>query len=549
MKKFLVSLFPVLLLLLFFYLPLANLLAEGLTLEGAFNPDPLFEILSDPYYWDVIRFTAAQAIYSTLLSLVIGLAGAWILTRYEFRGRKLLRSLTAIPFVLPAITVVSGFLVFFGNNGFLNQILMNLFGLENPPLRILYSLRGIVLAHAFYNAPIVIRMVEARWSSIDHSYEESASIAGAGGWTIFRKILLPLLVPAIATSSALVFIFCFLSFPIVLTLGGAQFSTVEVEIYTLVQTLGKYRLGAALALIEILLSLSFTYFYLRIEDLFSVEILSLRTRRRESFFRGGLDPAKLFALCYGILATILFLGPMLGVLYHSFTAVGSFTLDWYKKLFFPGYQALIGAVPLEAIINSLLFALGAAVLSAVIGIPVAYALARTRIKGKKVFDTLAMAPLGVSSVALGFAFLEGFVYGPFSILSRPLIIIIVHSVLAYPFFIRAVAPALGRLERELIESAKLAGANRWNLFWIIELPMIRGSLLAGLAFAFAISMGEMSATIMLVRPGLKTIPIAIYELIGAREFGTASAMSILLIFIVGLGFYVIDRLGGDFWRK
>ena len=314
MKKSVWLIIPVSLLLLFFYLPLANLLGEGIWLDGTLDPGPLVDLLSDPYYWDVFEFTAGQAVYSTLLSLIIGLIGAWILTRYRFPGRNTVKSLTAIPFVLPAITVVSGFLTFFGNNGFLNRALMELFSLETPPLRILYSLQGIVLAHAFYNAPIVTRLVEARWSEIDPSYEESAAIAGAGTWKTFRKITLPLLAPALAASSALVFIFCFLSFPIVLTLGGARFSTVEVEIYTLVQTLGEYRLGAALALVEIFFSLGFTYLYLNLENRFTVEMISLKTRVRESLFSGGVDGPKIFAFLFALPAGVLFLGPVLGVI-------------------------------------------------------------------------------------------------------------------------------------------------------------------------------------------------------------------------------------------
>ncbi|MBS3736930.1 MAG: iron ABC transporter permease [Candidatus Bipolaricaulota bacterium] len=548
MKKTTFLILPLSLLLLFFYLPLANLLKEGIWGITGFNPGPLVDLLSDPYYWDVISFTAKQAIYSTALSLAVGLPGAWILTRYEFQGRGLVRSLTAVPFVLPAITVVSGFLAFFGNNGFLNRALMQFFALDNPPLKILYSLRGIVLAHAFYNAPIVTRVVEARWADLDPTYEESAALSGANVWQSFRKILLPLLAPSIAASSALVFIFCFLSFPIVLALGGARFSTLEVEIYILVQTLGEYELGAALALVEIFLSLTFTYFYLRMESFFSVETLGLRSRRREKLFGGGVDFPKLLTFVFAILAAILFLGPVLGVLYRSFTASGSLTLNWFRRLFLPGYHALIGASPLGTIGNSLGFALGAALLSAVIGTPLAYFLARTRFRGRAIFDAIAMAPLGVSSVALGFAFSEGFVSGPIIKLPRPMVIIVAHSVLAYPFFIRTAVPALSSLEREIIESAQLAGADRWNLLWRIELPLIRKSLLAGLAFAFAISLGEMSATIMLVRPGLKTMPIAIYELISAREFGTASAMSVVLISVVGLAFYIMERTGRNFWK-
>jgi thiamine transport system permease protein len=160
-----------------------------------------------------------------------------------------------------------------------------------------------------------------------------------------------------------------------------------------------------------------------------------------------------------------------------------------------------------------------------------------------------MAPLGVSSVALGFALLLVFLKGPLAAGGRPTAIIIAHSILAYPFFIRAVVPVLESIERNLIEAARSLGATKWRTFLDVELPLVSRGILVGAVFAFAISLGEMSATIMLIRPKLSTIPVTIYNLIGARKFGGASAMSVLLILVTGIAFVLIERFGERVFRR
>jgi ABC-type Fe3+ transport system permease subunit len=261
---------PVLFLVVFFYGPIANLLREGLTKDGAFSLEFLWTVLTDDYFRYVILFTLWQALLSTLASIALGLPLAFILTHYDFPLKRIVRALTIVPFVLPAITVALGFALLFGRNGYLNQLLMHLFGLSEPPLPIMYSLTGIVLAHAFYNAPIITRTVHAAWERLDPRYEESARALGASRFFVFKDITLPMILPGLLSGAALVFIFCFLSFPIVLSVGGGRFSTIEVEIYTRVVTrldpqFVNYKIGAALALVGLVISLAVTYLYLRLQ--------------------------------------------------------------------------------------------------------------------------------------------------------------------------------------------------------------------------------------------------------------------------------------------
>jgi thiamine transport system permease protein len=217
-----------------FYVPLASfILGIGSSpITANASAGSLFMVFTDPYYRHILVFTLTQAALSTAAAVVLGLPGAYMLSRFDFAGKRLLAALSAIPFMLPPILVVLGFILFFGTNGLANTALMRIFGLKNPPLSVLYSLKGIVLAHAFYNFPVVARIVSAAWERVPGEYAEAARTLGASPAAVFRDVTLPALLPSLLSSACLVFLFCMLSFPVVLVLGGGpKVATIEVEIY------------------------------------------------------------------------------------------------------------------------------------------------------------------------------------------------------------------------------------------------------------------------------------------------------------------------------
>ena len=222
MKKSYISL---LFLFVFFYLPIISILETGLSIRN------FSYILTDHYYQKIIYFTFKQATLSTVVTLLVGLPGAYIVSNYDFFGRKFLKSITMIPFVLPSILVVLSFVVLFGNNGVINSFLSHV----NLRISFLYTWKAIILAHAFYNFPLVIRIVGASWERLSVHIEETARTLGAKRFFLFRKVTFPLLLPSILTSAILTFIFCFTSFAIVLAFGGVRYTTMEVEIYYLLQ--------------------------------------------------------------------------------------------------------------------------------------------------------------------------------------------------------------------------------------------------------------------------------------------------------------------------
>lgn len=538
-------------LLVLFYYPVATVFTDAVSVDGSVSPGPLVAVLTDQFYLvDIFWFTAKQAALSTLASVALGLPGAWVLSRFEFRGRATLRSLTILPFVLPAIMVAIGFVAMFGQHGTLNRTL-SLVGLG--PVNLLFTLEAIVLAHAFYNAPLVTRITTAAWESIDARTVETARSLGATPRRAFLDVVVPQLLPAVLVSATLTFVFTFASFPIVLALGGFQLATVEVWIYKLVTEL-EYAEAASLAVVETALSLGLTYAYLRYEGRRRTSGKGARPQPRKSLWPRTPSAGELLTrggvAVYAVVVAVVFVGPILSMVLASVTgSQGQLTLQHYAFLLTrqatgTSYQVKPG----PAIRNSLVYAVGTLVVALPMGVVVA-ALTDRRFRGRKVVDALAMAPLAVSGIVVGLGMLRGLVFGVELGGTRlqvtgTVAIVAAHAVAAYPFVTRNVAPLLGGLDPRLVESARSLGASRYRALLDVELPLVWSGVVAGAAFAFAISIGEFDATVILASgSGSYTMPVAVERFLG-RRLGPATAMGCVLLVVTSLSFVIIERYGG-----
>jgi len=562
------------LLVVMLYYPVGTVLVEAVTGDGGVSLAPVLDVLADPFYvgalagafrdpagvpagiatWlrapDVPRFglfgfTAWQALLSTVASLALGLPGAYALARFEFPGRRTLESLTAVPFVLPSIMVAVGFVAAFGANGPVNDLLRAL-GL--PTVELVFTLEIIVLAHAFYNAPLVVRVVAAAWEEVDARAVETARSLGASPSRAFRDVVLPQLLPAVATGALLTFIFTFMSFPIVLALGGLKLATVEVWLFDRVQNL-QLTEAAALAVLETVVSLALTYVYLRYEAAASRGDRVAAPLARDRLF-GRLDATRVALLGYGLVVGIVFLLPIVSMLAASVTGPNGLTTRYYEFLL-RQEAATSGTAPGVAVRNSLLFGIGTLALAVPMGLVLALASVREGVVARFV-GVAAMAPFAVSGVVVGLGLLEGLVFGVEVFgtrltVSGPIAIVVAHAVGAYPFVVRNVAPLLGRLDRRLVESARALGATRARALVDIEVPLVMPGIAAGAAFAFAISIGEFDSTVILAEgSGAYTMPVAVERFLTDRTLGPATAMGSVLLAVTACSFLVIDRVGGRY---
>jgi len=522
----------------FFFFPVLSIF-KNISLTG------FIDTLQNPYYRSIIRFTFLQAAVSTLSALIAGLPGAWLMSHLEFRGKKIINSLTTIPFVLPSVLVVLGFVLCFGNSGIINSLLMKLSGSEEPPLRLLYSFKAIILAHTFYNFPISLRLISAAWSQSGKSRIEAAEILGAGRLRIFRTVTLPVLLPSIIAAASLIFIFCFMSFAIILVLGGGPaFSTIEVEIYRLARISIDLEAAASLALAGAVLTGLFTYLYIKLQKR-SAAGLSSDERPLELLKFGQLSCTSRAAISfYLLLIILLILGPLLAVVIRSFQSRAGWSGDIVFSL--KAYRSVLsGKIAGSAIRNSLIFALSSVLVSIPSGLIAAYASVRKKIRFPEFSDTMFMLPMGVSAVVIGLGYYSLSNLIPSHSDNRAVLIIFAHSVIALPFVVRTFSTGIQRINVSLIEASQTLGAGVITTFLRIELPLLKSSIISAGAFAFCISAGEINAALILSDGASPTIPIAIYRLISSYNFFGACAMGTILMAICGLAFYLIDRFGGS----
>ena len=192
---------PALFVLLFFAWPVAAIVARGLSGGG------LSDVLRDTTLRRVAWFTVWQAGLSTACAVALGLPLAFVLARYRFRGRALVESLLIVPFVLPTVVVGAAFLALLHGE---------------------QSVRGVLLAHVFFNVPVVVRTVTPLWRKLDPRFADAARTLGAGRVQVWRNVTLPLLRQSVLAAAGIVFLFTFTSFGVVLLLGGPRRRTLEV---------------------------------------------------------------------------------------------------------------------------------------------------------------------------------------------------------------------------------------------------------------------------------------------------------------------------------
>ena len=533
---------PLLFLLLFFFYPLASIFGLSLAPEGALDLQPLRPLVSQPYYGRVLWFTAWQATLSTLLTLLLGLPAAFVFARYEFRGKSLLRALTSIPFVLPTMVVATAFTSWLGPQGRLNGWLMAGFDLGAPPIDIQHTIWLILLAHVFYNVSIVVRVVGGFWANLDPRQAEAARVLGANRRRVLREITLPLLGPAIAAAALLVFLFCFTSFGVILVLGGPRFATLEVEIYRQAVNLFHLPLAAALAIVQMLFTFLIMAVYTRLQARLAVPVEFRPRRATQRKPTRGRDRVLVIVCLGGML--LLLLSPLAALAERSFSLGGGFHLRYYRELFVNRTQSIFFVPPIQAIRNSLLFATATVILSLLVGTISAYLLAPSKRVGRGLLDPLFMLPLGTSAVTLGFGYIIALDEPPLNLRTSPLLVVLAHTLVAFPFVVRTLLPVLRGMNPHLRETAALMGASPLRVLREIDLPLLSPALLVGAVFAFTVSMGEFGATVLIARPEFPTLPVAIFRFLGQPgllNYGQALAMSTLLMAVCGAGFFLLER--------
>ncbi len=548
-------LLPLVFLGIFYFFPLGSILQTSFERADSGIAAPFIEAIQLEFVRQVLWFTIWQAALSTLLTLAVGLPGAYLFARYEFRGKSLLQALSTVPFVIPTVVVAAAFYALLGSRGWLNLAAMRIFGFNAAPINLTNTIYAILLAHIFYNTTIVLRMVGDFWSHIDPRLNQAARTLGANRTKTFFKVTLPLIGPAITAAALLVFIFDFTSFGVILILGGPKFATLEVEIFYQTISLFNLPLAAVLALLQLGCTLAMTIIYTRLSRRLT-RPLQLRSRR---FTQKRLTTwrSRLFASVVIITLFVILITPLLALAMRSFARFEpergqrvvespGFTVDFYRELSINRRSSLFYVPPTTAIGISLAYAAVTVILALAIGVPAAWALTRySGLSLNRFLDPLLMLPLGTSAVTLGLGFIVALNRPPFDLRASPILVPIAHTLVAFPFVVRSLTPALRSIQPRLRQAAATLGASPRHVLRTVDLPLVGRALIVAATFAFTISLGEFGATALISRPEYPTIPLVIYRLIsqpGAINYGQAMALSTILMVVVTVGLIAIERL-------
>lgn len=535
-------LLPLAFLALFYLYPLGAIMQRGLSSGGAAGAD-LRQLLTAATTRRALWFSTWQAAVSTLGTLAVGLPAAYVFARYRFPGKRLLRTITLVPFVLPTLVVAAAWQALLGPRGFLNQLLP---ALALPPLRAGGSAGAIIAAHVFFNTALVVRLVGDSWAQLHPRVIETAAVLGAGPMRRWRAVTMPLLSRPIFAAALLVFLFDFTSFGVVLLLGAGRYATLEVEIYLQTVTLFDLRAAAVLSLLQLLLTALVTAAYSNAAARYGA---TPRLGRAAAYERPPAAARERWLVAVTVGALLVWLVvPLAALALRALFSLedGRLTLALFTRLGSRPRGAALAVPPLLALRNSLLFAVLTALLSLAVGLPAALAAVGVRRAWlRRLVDIAVMLPLGTSPVTIGFGFILALGLPGFDLRASPVLLPVAHTLVALPLVFRALTGGLQAVPARLREAAAVLGAAPAQRFIYVELPVLGRAAASAALFAAAISLGEFGASALIARPELPTITTAIFRSLsrpGASNYGQGMALATILMITTAAAVAAIERL-------
>lgn len=522
-------------------------------LPGDMAPVSVFSLVFSRQVLKVAARTLVLALLSTLLSLVVGISAAFFTATRTFPGRRLLLSLSAIPLCLPPLLVALGYVMFWGMQGVMNRLMMSLGDGSFATSSFLYSPLGIILAQGFYNFPLVMKTCADAWSQLPSNQHDAALLLGASPWRVFRTITLVQLLPAIATSAMVVFLYCFFSFVIVLVFGGVGTTVLEVEIYQAARSSLNFPLVAALALVETMLALSVVALYALVEGRghenrgLAWDSAGLGRRKVESW-REALLLGLLLAL-----VLLFFLLPLVQLVLSAFSVkdapsrslfAGRPTLQYLQNLFSrPSFYLALKNTLMTASLSSLL-AVGAALFYSLLLREWSCRRARRKApSGNSLFlgRVLPLLPMAVSSVVLAIGATSLTIRLLPSLRGSPWMLVLLQSALYWPFAFRQISGALEKVPSSLDDAALMLADFPLDRVFRVYLPLCRKNILAALGFCFALGCGDTTLPLVLAIPRFETLALYTYNLAGSYRFNEACCSGLVLVALTTPIFFVSGR--------
>ncbi|MCH8245097.1 MAG: iron ABC transporter permease [Bacteroidetes bacterium] len=486
------------------------------------------------------------SLWTVMGSAVVGTSLAYLFFRFEFRFKKLLMGLAALPLALPPLVGVLAFLFLYGESGILPRSIQLLFNLETIPFSF-NGLWAVLTVHVYSMYVFFYLFCSASLRNVDRSLVEASYDTGAGQVRTFFQIILPQLRGAIVSSSLLVFMISMASFTAPLLFAGSKnFLTLQIYNY---KTNGNLEAAATISIILTAICLIF---------LILIEFRS-RSKPSTTASKGAAPLAvpiqsgwgRFLALTVGMVLLTLLLLPIATIVLISFVKEGSWTYQVFPQEYtWANYANLVSQSDVfEPIINSLQMAAIATTGNILFGVMAALVLAKGRLPGRGVLRGLAILPFAIPGTVIALNLIVTFNQPSALTLGNVLVGSFWMLPLAYfirhiPLVFRSTLAALESYDDRMSEASTDLGASRLQTLRRVVLPSIAPGITAGALLTFVTALGEFVSSIMLYVFQNRPISVEILSQLRLYDFGAAAAYSVFLMFLIGLSTLVIRRSPG-----
>ncbi|CUH48836.1 Sulfate transport system permease protein CysW [Ruegeria atlantica] len=530
----------------FVFLPIAKmLLAAFITEEGGYSASVFASKFFDDRLWGLGCMSGARcgaawnslflAITVGILTTVLGLVFALVVTRSGFRYKRALRALTVLPIITPPFVIGLALILLFGLSGTVTQFFADLFGVQ--PTRWLYGMPGVLIAQTLAFTPIAFLVLIGVVEGVSPSMEEAAQTLRANRWQTFRTVSLPLMRPGLANAFLLGFIESMADFGNPLVLGG-NFDVLSTEIFFAIVG-AQYDQGRAAVLAMVLLFFTLSAFYAQRMWLGKKSYTTVSGKGDAGVHplmpNGLAVPVFIAAGVWGLFTVVVYGMILYGSVVELWGVNNTLTFKHYVTAFSVRFEETgirwTGAA-WDSFWTTIYIAAAAAPLTAAVGLITAYLLTRQSFTGKNAFEFGTMLSFAIPGTVIGVSYILAFNVPPIEITGTGIILIVSFIFRNMPVGVRAGIASMSQLDKSLDESSLTLGANSWQTFRRVILPLLKPAILAALVYSFVRAMTAISAVIFLVSAEYDMATSYIIGRVENNDYGLAIAYSTTLIFVM-----------------
>ncbi len=531
---------------IFVFFPIAKLMvAAFITEDGSYSVLTFLAKFFDQRIWGLGCLSGGRcgvawnslflAVLVGVLTTLLGLVFALVLTRSGFRFKRGLRALTVLPIITPPFVIGLAIILLFGLSGAVTTWVADLIGVR--PTRWVYGLPGVLIAQVLAFTPIAFLVLIGVVEGVSPSMEEAAQTLRANRWQTFRTVSLPLMRPGLANAFLLGFIESMADFGNPLVLGG-NYDVLSTEIFFAIVG-AQYDQGRAAVLAIVLLGFTLVAFYLQRFWLGKKSYTTVTGKGDSGVHpempRGLSIPVYVIAAVWAAFTVVIYAMILYGSVVKLWGVDNTLTFKHYLTAFSlrieDGGIRWTGSA-WDSFWTTMMISTVAAPLTAAVGLITAYLLTRQSFAGKRAFEFGTMLSFAIPGTVIGVSYILAFNVPPIEITGTGIILVISFIFRNMPVGVRAGIASMSQLDKSLDESSLTLGANSWQTFRAVILPLLRPAILAALVYSFVRAMTAISAVIFLVSARYDMATSYIIGRVENNDYGLAIAYSTALIFVM-----------------